>query len=132
MNRTTLFYLENGVPIDTIWTTYSGFTNSWFDSFLYFLPDKRILTDITWNRQRKEPNKFLIDVVDYSTCFVEDTIFHTLSQTTAYTKKLDSLFKDGRYYRIVLSSPEYEKDLFNENNPHTRVKFSKSLTEIPY
>lgn len=133
-NRTTLYYLENGVPVDTVWTTYSGLTDSWYDVFLYFLPDKRILIEVNdgdkgWNRKRKKPNKFLFDDIDCPSYYVHDTEWNTVNPTREYLRMIDSLTNDGRCYRILLTSMEYERDIFNKNNP-TRVKVSRSLPEL--
>ena len=127
-NRTTLFYLENGVPVDTVWTTYSGFTNSWFNSELYFLEDKRVMVDTTWKRKRKKPNKFLIDRIDHPSYYKVYEEDNAVISTPEYDRLTASLKKDGRYYHIVLSNMENERDLFNKDNP-TKVKVSKSLPE---
>ena len=85
------------------------------------------MVDVTWKRKRKTPNKFLIDRIDHPSYYkvYED---NAVISTPEYDRLTASLEKDGRYYHIVLSDMENERDIFNKDNP-TRVKVSKSLPE---
>lgn len=129
---TTLYYMKDGVVIDTTWVKYHGLTDSWFDSDMLFLEDKTVLIcGDFWERKRMNPYMFKILETDYNSYFYTEVMngakYRHMSPELG--EILDTLYNVNNHYRIVLSDPKTEFELFNKENQDTKVRYHLSMPE---
>lgn len=130
-SRTYLYYMENGVAIDTVSVYYSGFTNSWFCTNLIFMDDGTvIIDDDCWNRTRNKPYKFKFiseyDTPEFFDSWTDsDGDIHT-EHSIKHSRFIENMRQSGRLYYICLTSMETEQqhnyDEETRRGYHTNVK----------